>query len=168
MTRPTRLHHAAAVVKDLKRTHDFYTNIIGLPLVATWCEELEDGQSYCHVFFELEDGSALALFQFAEPAMYEANKRPDNLSPFQHVAFAASAKCQKEIEERAIDNGLKISYMDHGYCRSLYLTDPDNHMVEVTTDHDDASDGSEARKRTAKSELDRWLAGDHTINNHAR
>ena len=168
MTRPTRLHHAAAVVKDLAATRSFYTEIVGLPHVATWCEELPDGQSYCHAFFELEDRGALAFFQFADEALYEANKRPENLSPFQHVAFSASSECKEAIQNRAKAKGIPTYVIDHGYCESLYLADPDNHVVEITTDHEWAASGYNDRKATAQQELERWLCGDYTINNHTR
>ena len=168
MTRPTRLHHAAAVVKDLAATRSFYTEVVGLPHVATWCEELADGQSYCHAFFELEDQGALAFFQFADPALYEVNKRPENLSPFQHVAFSASRECKDAIAQRAKDKGIPTQTMDHGYCESLYLSDPDNHTVEITTDHEHAAAGYNARKEAAQADLERWLSGDYTINNHVR
>jgi glyoxylase I family protein len=68
--RPTRLHHTAYVSKDLEKTRAFYEDVIGLPLVATWSESDElfgAVRTYCHCFFELEDGSALAFFQFANP-----------------------------------------------------------------------------------------------------
>ena len=168
MTRPTRLHHAAAVVKDLAATRTFYTEIVGLPHVATWCEELADGQSYCHAFFELEDRGALAFFQFADDALYQANKRPENLSPFQHVAFSASRECKEAIEQRAKKQGIPTHTIDHGYCESLYLADPDNHTVEITTDHEHAAESYEARKTAAQEDLERWLSGDYTTNNHAR
>ncbi len=35
---PSRLHHTAYVTTDLEATRHFYEDIIGLPLVATWCE----------------------------------------------------------------------------------------------------------------------------------
>ena len=35
---PSRLHHTAYVTRDLEATRHFYENVIGLPLVATWCE----------------------------------------------------------------------------------------------------------------------------------
>lgn len=168
MTRPTRLHHAAAVVKDLSATRAFYTEIVGLPHVATWCEQLPEGQSYCHAFFELEDLGALAFFQFADEELYEANKRPENLSPFQHVAFSASEACRKAIEQRANERGIPTHKIDHGYCESLYLADPDNHTVEITTDHEHASAGYEARKNNAAADLENWLNGDYTTNNHTR
>jgi len=35
---PSRLHHTAYVSKDLEATRHFYEDILGFPLVATWCE----------------------------------------------------------------------------------------------------------------------------------
>ncbi|MGH8179508.1 MAG: VOC family protein, partial [Steroidobacteraceae bacterium] len=35
---PTRLHHTAYVTHDLETTRKFYEEVIGLPLMATWCE----------------------------------------------------------------------------------------------------------------------------------
>jgi glyoxylase I family protein len=34
---PSRLHHTAYVAKDLEKTRHFYEDILGFPLVATWC-----------------------------------------------------------------------------------------------------------------------------------
>ena len=36
---PSRLHHTAYVTNDLEATRKFYEDIIGLPLLATWCEK---------------------------------------------------------------------------------------------------------------------------------
>ena len=35
---PTRLHHTAYVSSNLEATRRFYEDLIGLPLLATWCE----------------------------------------------------------------------------------------------------------------------------------
>ena len=62
---PSRLHHTAYVSSDLERTRKFYEDVIGLPLLATWCEADElfgAVRTYCHLFFGLADGSALAFF----------------------------------------------------------------------------------------------------------
>ena len=64
---PSRLHHNAYVTKDMEATRKFYEDVIGLPLIATWSEadELFGAlRVYCHCFFGLGDGSALAFFQF--------------------------------------------------------------------------------------------------------
>ena len=67
-TTPLRLHHTAYLSKDLEATRAFYEDIVGLPLVATWSEADElfgAVRVYCHCFFGMPDGSALAFFQFA-------------------------------------------------------------------------------------------------------
>ena len=59
---PSRLHHTAYTSKDLEATRHFYEDIIGLPLIATWCEKDElfgKERTYCHCFFGLGDGGAL-------------------------------------------------------------------------------------------------------------
>ncbi len=51
---PSRLHHTAYTSKDLEATRHFYEDIIGLPLIATWCEKDElfgKERTYCHCFF---------------------------------------------------------------------------------------------------------------------
>ena len=35
---PMRLHHNAYVTRDMEATRHFYEDLIGMPLVATWCE----------------------------------------------------------------------------------------------------------------------------------
>src|ERR671925_352753 len=66
---PSRLHHTAYTTRDMEKTRKFYEEVIGLPLVATWSESDElfgKMRTYCHCFFGLADGGALAFFQFAD------------------------------------------------------------------------------------------------------
>ena len=35
---PSRLHHHAFVVKDQEVNRHFFEDILGMPLVATWCQ----------------------------------------------------------------------------------------------------------------------------------
>src|SRR5215208_4012846 len=72
---PERLHHNAYVVKDQEANRRFLEDVLGIPLVATWCEkswraEIGREVEFCHTFFGLADGSALAFFQFADPEVY--------------------------------------------------------------------------------------------------
>ncbi len=164
----SRLHHSAVVVKDLAASRDFYEGIMGLPLVATWCESSEHLGDFCHAFFGLADESSVALFQFADSGKYEALKRPDALSPYHHLALTGSAQLQDAIRARADAAGLKHYTIDHGFVVSLYLDDPDGHKVEVTYDTQIARDNAELIRNRAAAELERWLAGDHTTNNQLR
>jgi catechol 2,3-dioxygenase-like lactoylglutathione lyase family enzyme len=174
--RPTRLHHTAYVSRDLEKTRAFYEDVIGLPLVATWRESDElfgALRTYCHCFFELEDGSALAFFQFVNegdqalfgPAM------PD--SPFHHIALHVDAATQDAIASRIARAGYTAPdtyVLEHGYCRSLYVKDPNGMIVELTCDAPEAcaAEVVQARRDSARRTLAEWLAGNHTSNNTYR
>lgn len=174
--RPTRLHHTAYVSKDLEKTRAFYEDLIGLPLAATWRESDElfgELRTYCHCFFELEDGSALAFFQFA-------NERDQALfgpelpaSPFIHIALRVDASTQAAVASRLAAAGYRepeTYVLEHGYCRSLYVKDPNGMIVELTCDAPEAlgADIVRARREAAHRTLAEWLAGDHRSNNTYR
>ena len=171
---PSRLHHTAYVVKNLEATRHFYEDILGFPLVATWCEQEElfgKERTYCHCFFGLQDGGALAFFQFAEPSD-QAEFGPDlAASPFRHIALNVDTKQQAELEKRIAAAGItppQTYILEHGYCRSVYAVDPDGMIVEFTCDAEHADQINAMRLKDAHSELKRWLAGDHTPNNDVR
>lgn len=165
---PFRVHHSAKVVKDLARSRGFYEGILGLPLVATWCETSKAMGDYCHVSFALQDGSEIALFQFARDDVYEKLKRPENLSAFHHLALKGTSALQDEIRAKADAAGVAHYTTDHGMCVSLYLDDPDGHKVEITFDNQQVLEQSEEVRSRAAKELQRWLAGDRTPNNEHR
>ncbi|MGH9055208.1 MAG: hypothetical protein ACRDYY_04990 [Acidimicrobiales bacterium] len=58
--------------------------------------------------------------------------------------------------------------MDHGYCRSLYFSDPNGLLLEFTVDHAQADEIDALRRQNAHRDLARWLSGDHTGNNDWR
>lgn len=172
--RPGRLHHTAYVTKDLEATRAFYEDVIGLPLIATYTEMDElfgKKRTYCHCFFELADGSALAFFQFAN-ADDQAEFGPEiPSSPFIHVALHVDQATQDELSARITSAGIvePATYvLDHGYCRSVYVTDPNGMIVEFTCDTPSAAAGDAERRATARADLARWLAGDHRNNNPYR
>ena len=171
---PSRLHHTAYVSKNLEATRQFYEDVIGLPLTATWCESdmlFGAERTYCHCFFGLGDGGALAFFQFARPEDQElfGPQMPD--TPFHHIALKVDEEAQKGIEQRLRAAGYqepKMYVLEHGYCRSVYAVDPDGMIVEFTVDHPEADKINAKRKQDAHTELKRWLAGDHASNNMFR
>src|ERR1700733_13213901 len=98
---PLRLHHNAFVVRDQEANRQFFEDVLGMPLVATWCErtfnrDLQRDVDYCHTFFGLADGGALAFFQFADSEMYERSKAifPD-FPFFNHIAM--------KVDDRTFD-----------------------------------------------------------------
>ena len=171
---PSRLHHTAYVTRDLEATRKFYEDVIGLPLVATWCEvdQLFGAERvYCHLFFGLGDGGALAFFKFANKEDEElfGPKMPG--SPFHHIALNVDRETQDGIQKRLTAAGYKepqTFVLEHGYCRSLYATDPDGLNLEFTVDDSRADQINTERRRTMDADLERWLRGDHSSNNNWR
>jgi len=168
---PTRLHHNAYVTADMEATRHFYEDLIGMPLVATWCESdmlFGAERTYCHCFFGLEDGSALAFFQFANPEDQKLFGPKMPASPFHHIALNASLEMQRGAKERLEAAGYKepnIFVLEHGYCTSLYATDPNGMILELTVDSPGVEAEAETKRTNAHADLKNWLAGNHASNN---
>jgi glyoxylase I family protein len=155
-----RLHHTAYVTKDQAATRAFYEDVLGFPLLATWSEADElfgAVRVYCHTFFGLADE--------ADQTLFDPDLAP---SPFRHIALKVDAAGQAELERRLTDAKWKPEatfVLEHGYCRSLYTTDPNGMVVEFTADASGADKINVERRADAHATLERWLAGDHTSNN---
>ena len=171
MRPPLRLHHYAWVTRDQETNRRFFEDLIGMPLVATWCERTfnpEAGREleYCHTFYALADGGAIAFFQFADPADYERFRaQHPREARFPHIALQVDRERFDAVEERLKAAGVRHRITDHGYCRSLYVTTPDELKLELTLDPDHAAEIAARRRADAHAELARWLAGDRTPNN---
>jgi glyoxylase I family protein len=171
---PSRLHHNAYVTSNMEATRHFYEDLIGMPLVATWCESdvlFGKERTYCHCFFGLADDSAFAFFQFASPDDQKEFGPKMPASPFHHIAVS----CTKDVQQAALERLRAAGYkepdyyiLDHGYCKSLYATDPNGMILEMTVDDPAAAEGAAERQRNAHAELKRWLAGDHHSSNTFR
>ena len=172
---PSRLHHNAYVVRDHEVNRRFFEDLLGIPLVATWCEKnysAEVGREveFCHTFFSMADGGALAFFQFADPELYEMTqaKQPAKIGRYDHIAFKAEPETYEELKQRLETAGEKYRESNHGYCKSIYVQSPDGLIVEFTQDPDDVAEIDAIRRADAHSELARWLGGDRRTNNELR
>jgi len=155
----------------MEKTRRFYEEVIGLPLVATWTESdklFGKMRTYCHCFFGLGDGGALAFFQFADRA--DARKFSPRIpkTPFHHIALKVDRATQKTLEKRIRAAGYKAPdtfVLEHGYCRSVYIKDPNGLILEFTLDAPNANRIAKDRRADARATLARWLRGDRTSNN---
>jgi glyoxylase I family protein len=167
---PLRLHHNAYVTADQELTRHFYEDVIGLPLIATWVEasNFEGRQStFCHTFFGIGDGGALAFFNFADEkdaAMFKPHEQP----PTVHVALAVDEAGAREIKERLKAAGIEALEIDHGFCRSFYVTDPNGLRLEFTLDPPNVAEIDKLQRETAHEALARWTRGERIVNNGMR
>jgi glyoxylase I family protein len=171
MNLPLRLHHYAWVTRDHEANRRFFEEVLGMPLVATWCERAHVAEvgrelEYCHAFYGLADGGAIAFFQFADPAHYELFKaQHPKQARFGHIALKVDRATFEDLQRRLQSHGVAYRLTDHGYCQSVYLMTPDELKLEFTLDPDNVQDIASRRRSDAHAELKRWLAGDRTPNN---
>jgi glyoxylase I family protein len=172
---PERLHHHAYVVKDQEKNRQFFEDVLGIPLTATWCEKhfnpwVEREVSFCHTFYSLGDGGALAFFSFADEEVYQKTQaqKPAEIRSFDHIAFKVDDAAYDELVGRVKASGVKLRETDHGYCRSMYVESPDGLITEFTVDVPDVARIDAIRRADAHSELARWVGGDHRTNNDLR
>jgi len=118
------LDHVAIRVKDMDISIAWYSKILGLKKY-----QLEKWGEF--PVFMLSGKSGIAIF----PANLEAEK--PNLESrhikIDHFAFNVSNEDFKkaQIYFKSIDE--TFHFQDHHYFHSVYLKDPDNHTVELTT-----------------------------------
>ena len=172
---PLRLHHNAFVVRDHERNRRFIEDVLGIPLVATWCEksfnhDLGREVEFCHTFFGLEDGGALAFFQFADDELYQLcqAEKPPKVGRYDHIAFKVEKPTYEELKDRLTRADETWRDANHGYCRSIYVTSPDGLHLEFTEDPPDVDEIAALRRADAHTELARWLDGDRRVNNELR
>src|SRR6267143_6924650 len=115
---PSRLHHYNYTCADHEKTRAFYEDLLGLPLIAFWCEvepsHMDGGREVImgHAFYGLSDGSMIAFMNFPDPKLREetsAKPQPDTA----HLALNVTAELQAETVRRLRAAGHKVLEIDH-------------------------------------------------------
>lgn len=133
------LHHLAFACRDAEATYDFYTGIMGFELVHSEVSRVRGGYLK-HFFFDLGDGSCIAFFLLhgvGEPDQYETAISTGLGLPVwvNHVALRGAVEQVEAVRQRLADRGLEAEFeIDHGWSKSLYLTDPNGILVEFCVD----------------------------------
>lgn len=147
------INHLALVCSDMARTVEFYSGVLGMPLIKTI--ELPAGMGQ-HFFFDCGGGDCLAFFWFPDapapaPGVSAPAARPDQgsltsaVGSMNHVAFAVPAERIEEYRDRLLAAGIDctevanhddsewgISEAMHPgvFVRSIYFQDPDGILLE--------------------------------------
>ncbi len=149
------INHLALVSSDMARTVDFYTNVLGMPLIKTL--EIPGGAQ--HFFFDCGNGDSLAFFWFpnapdAVPGVSSAAHWPGDgeimtaHGSMNHVAFDVPEDKFDEYVEKLRQKGIRTSRVyNHDdsprqvsaelhpgvFIRSLYFMDPDGILLEFAS-----------------------------------
>ncbi len=148
------VNHLALVCRDMARTVEFYTTVLGMPLVKTI--ELPAGMGQ-HFFFDCGGGDTLAFFWFPDapepvPGVTAPVGRPDQgsltsaIGSMNHVAFSVPPERIDEYRERLVAAGISCTEVaNHDdsewgiaeqvhpgvFVRSVYFQDPDGFLLEL-------------------------------------
>lgn len=138
MGAPT-IHHVAFACRDLAATHRFYSDVLGLTLVNT--EIQRHGPALVkHVFYDTGDGSCIAFFDLhgvGEPTPLKTAISTDLGLPkwVNHVALRATPEQIEAARGRLEAAGVEVEMeLDHGWCDSIYFSDPNGILVELCCD----------------------------------
>ena len=120
--------HLALICSDLEATIDFYTRVLQMRLVKVVPNR--DEPTSTHIFLDMGGGNLLAFFDFPR---HGPERTVRGVGSMHHVALKASPP-----QYRAIVAAVKahdVTHDIHGTEEkgSLYMRDPDNILVEVTT-----------------------------------
>ncbi len=129
--RLTGLHHLTAICRDLQRTTAFYRDLLGLSLVREGTSD--DDPDARHFWFSAGDGGAGTLISFLEYPDLEPGVV--GVGSVQHFALAGdSAEEQEAWRDYLRSRGVECTEVfERGGFRSIYLRDPDGHIVEIAT-----------------------------------
>ncbi len=150
------INHLALVCRDMKKTVDFYSGVLGMPLIKTI--ELPAGMGQ-HFFFDIGKGDALAFFWFPDaaesqagishaPALVGQGDITTAHASMNHVAFDVPEEKIEEYQQKLKAAGVEITEVvnhdasetqaspevtDTTFVRSIYFKDPDGILLEFAS-----------------------------------
>jgi glyoxylase I family protein len=128
--RLTALHHISAICADLDRTTAFYRDVLGLALVREGRND--DDPDARHFWFGDPRGNG-TLVSFMEYPGLGAGRV--GVGSTHHFAFAVGSADEVEgwrdwLRSQDVEC---TEVFERGGLRSIYLRDPDGHILEIAT-----------------------------------
>jgi glyoxylase I family protein len=123
------LHHVTVICRDVQRSVDFYRNLLGMRVVRQTVNDDDEGAR--HLYFGDERGRPGTLVTCLEYPRLEAGK----VGPGSTHHFALAVDSLEELHawrDYLASRGVPCTeVMDRGPYSSVYLRDPDGHIVEL-------------------------------------
>jgi catechol 2,3-dioxygenase-like lactoylglutathione lyase family enzyme len=136
------IHHLAVATADIKKQIEFFSDVLGMELVALyWMHGVEGAW---HGFLKLNDTCYLAFVQTPEVGKIERTlgvthagngANPCAGGAMQHVAFNVDTEVELlALRDRIRSRGVTVmGPIDHGMCKSMYFAGPEDLSLEVAT-----------------------------------
>ena len=125
------LHHVTLICADVERSLDFYRDVLGLRLVKQTVNS--DDRTARHLFFGDESGRPGTMITCLEYP--ELDEGTVGVGSTHHVALSVGTRGGAQgLGGLPRDRGVECTeVLDRTYFRSIYLRDPDGHIVELAT-----------------------------------
>lgn len=127
----TGLHHLTLICADAQRSIAFYRDVLGLGVVRDGPSD--DDPDTRHVWFGAVDGTPGRLLSVMEyPSLPEGVA---GVGSTHHFALAVESPEELDAWKGYLaEQGIECSdIFERGGFRSLYLRDPDEHVIEIAT-----------------------------------
>jgi catechol 2,3-dioxygenase-like lactoylglutathione lyase family enzyme len=135
------LHHLAISTADIKGQIDFFTDKLGMELVALYW--MHGAKQTWHGFLRMNDESSVAFVQSPAVARIPAKLgqthagNPTAASAAgttQHVALKVGGMDDlRRMQERLRSKGVPVvGPVDHGFCQSIYFAGPEGLALELS------------------------------------
>jgi catechol 2,3-dioxygenase-like lactoylglutathione lyase family enzyme len=141
MNKVEGLHHLAIGTADIKGQIAYFTDVLGMELVALYW--MHDVENTFHGFLRLNDESSLAFVQ--SPAFAQVPTTigethagsPGGLcapGSMQHLALKVRDEGELlAMRDRIRSRGVPgLGPIDHGFCKSIYFAGPENLTLELS------------------------------------
>ncbi len=127
------LHHITAIGADIQRTQAFFGDLLGMQRVKM-TSNFDDPKS-AHWYWGVNGGQPGTLITYFERDPRKESRARMGASQTHHFALAvADEAAQLAWRETLLQAGLVVSPVrDRVYFKSIYLNDPDGHIVELAT-----------------------------------
>lgn len=138
-------HHIAFATRDTAATHRFYTEVMGFELVKTNVSPTpgDHGGWSKHFFYDTSgvtggsaDNGMIAFWELHDSTIgsefpVDINATAGLPAWVNHYAFDAPTRDDLERHrDRWRAHGHTVVEVDHDFCVSIYITDPNHNMVE--------------------------------------
>lgn len=124
-----RVHHVAIICADYQRSKRFYTEVLGLQVLA---EHLREARQSWKLDLALPDGSQLELFSFPNPPPRPSRPEAQGL---RHLAFAVRDVVQSRHALQAQGVAVQEVRVDeYTGRRFVFSSDPDGLPLELYED----------------------------------
>jgi glyoxylase I family protein len=129
--RITGVHHVTAICRDIDRTIAFYRDLLGLGIVRDGASDDDPGAR--HVWFGAMGGGAGRMVSFMHYPDMEAGSV--GVGSTHHFALTVDSAEELEawhgyLQAQGAD---PTEVLERGGYHSVYLHDPDGHVVEIAT-----------------------------------